>query len=71
MRIYVDGKEEASLERPGTVHGNEFHLCLGSYEVNHAAHFEGLLDEVKLYARALTAEEIRAEHASKQPSAPH
>lgn len=70
MRIYVDGKEEASRKRPGTVHSNGFHLCLGSYEVDHAAHFEGLLDEVKLYARALSGEEIRAEHAAKQPLTP-
>ena len=66
MRIHMDGKEAASLKRPGAVHSNEFHLCLGSYEVDHAAHFAGLLDEVKLYARALSAEEIRAEHVAKQ-----
>jgi hypothetical protein len=35
-------------------------LVLGSYYVNHAAHFDGLLDEVRLYGRALTPEEIRA-----------
>ena len=66
MKIYMDGQEQASLKRPGAVHANEFHLCLGSYEVDHAAHFEGLLDEVKLYARALSAEEIRAEYAAKR-----
>lgn len=64
MRIYVDGREQGSMRRAGPLRPNAFHLCLGSYEVDHAAHFDGLLDEVKLYARALTAEEIRAHHAS-------
>jgi hypothetical protein len=62
MRIYVDGQEHGVLERPGPVRSNDFHLCLGSYEVNHAAHFQGLLDEVTIYARALTPAEIRAQY---------
>jgi len=59
QRIYVDGQEQGAMDRPGPVNPNDFHLCLGSYEVNHAAHFTGLLDEVKLYDRALTPQEIR------------
>jgi len=61
MRLYVDGKEIATMERPGKVHANDFHLCLGSYEVNHQSHFKGLLDEVKLSCRAWSAEEVQAE----------
>jgi hypothetical protein len=64
MRIYVDGEERGTMERAGPVKPNDFHLCLGNYEVKHAAHFKGLLDEVKLYGRALTAEEVKA-HAGK------
>lgn len=62
MRIYVDGQERGSMARPGPIKPNQFHLCLGSYEVKHPAHFRGLLDEVKLYARALSAAEVRAHH---------
>ena len=62
MRIYVDGQERGALERPGPVRPNDFPLCLGSYDVGHAAHFQGLLDEVTLYARALTAAEVRAQY---------
>jgi hypothetical protein len=62
MKIYVDGQERGSMARPGPIRPNQFHLCLGSYEVKHAAFFQGLLDEVKLYGRALTAQEIRAHH---------
>jgi len=59
MRIYVDGEEHGTMERPGPVAPNDFHLCLGTYEVDHPAFFTGLLDEVRLYGRALSAEEVR------------
>ncbi|MBN1347360.1 MAG: glycoside hydrolase family 99-like domain-containing protein [Phycisphaerae bacterium] len=62
MRIYVDGQERGVMDRPGPVHANEFPLCLGSYARNHAAYFKGLLDEVRLYDRALTADEVRSRH---------
>jgi hypothetical protein len=58
-RIYVDGEEQGAMERPGPVNPNEFYLCLGNFDRKHAAYFTGLLDEVKLYRRALTPEEIQ------------
>lgn len=63
MRIFVDGVEQGTLERPGTIKPNAFHLVLGNYEVGHACHFVGLLDDVRLYDRALTPDEVRA-HSS-------
>lgn len=60
MRIYMDGTELGSMERPGEVRPNGSHLVLGNYEVGHAAHFTGLLDDVRLYDRALKPDEIRA-----------
>jgi len=69
MRIYVDGREQGTLNRPGRVKPNHFRLCLGSYELNHPSHFTGLLDEVKLYDRALTAEEVRG-HSQKPATRP-
>ena len=59
MRLYVNGEERASMERSGPINANDFHLCLGNFEVGHAAHFVGLLDEVKIYNRALTVDEVR------------
>ncbi|MCC6487743.1 MAG: glycoside hydrolase family 99-like domain-containing protein [Candidatus Hydrogenedentes bacterium] len=64
MRVYIDGMERGSMVRPGPVNSNGFNLCIGSYEVGHAAHFTGLVDEVRLYGRALSAEEVRAQHAA-------
>lgn len=58
MRLYVDGREAASMERKGPIAPNGFRLHLGSYEEGHQAHFVGLLDEVRLYNRALAPAEI-------------
>jgi hypothetical protein len=62
MRIYVDGEDRGPMERPGPVWPNDFDLCLGNVELRHAAYFRGLLDEVKVYSRALTAEEVRGHY---------
>lgn len=59
IRIYMDGEECGSLARPGPMGGNNFPIFLGSYTADHAAHFTGLLDEVQLYNRALSLQEIR------------
>ncbi|NQT51747.1 glycoside hydrolase family 99-like domain-containing protein, partial [bacterium] len=62
MRLYVDGEVQGTMERPGPVKPNDFPLCLGTYDVGHAAHFTGLLDELRLYSRALAADEVRAHY---------
>jgi hypothetical protein len=59
MRLYMDGIERGSLKRAGKVGANQSPLVLGNYEVGNRAHFIGLLDDVRLYRRALSAEEIR------------
>jgi len=64
LRLYENGEECASLQRGGPVYANDMHLCLGSYDVNHRAFFSGLLDEVKIHPRALSAQEI-AERAGR------
>lgn len=58
-RIYVDGELHGTLDRPGPVKPNQFKITLGNYDEGHAAFFRGLLDEVKLYGRALTPDEVR------------
>jgi hypothetical protein len=70
MRIYVDGTEQGAMERAGPVKPNAFHLVLGNYEVGHASHFVGLLDEVRLYSRALTPDEIRTHYTSSSAGLP-
>lgn len=60
IRLYLDGVEAALLDRPGTVKRSHFDLVLGGFAPGGRAHFQGQLDEVRLFSRALTAEEIRA-----------
>jgi len=60
VKIYVDGALCGSLPRSGRLRGNDFPLVLGSFAVGHSAHFEGLLDEVRLFDRALSEQEVAA-----------
>ena len=60
MRLYVDGAEVAALERPGPVKRSHFDLMIGGFAPRTRAHFQGHLDEVRLFSRALAAAEIRA-----------
>lgn len=66
MRIFIDGIEKATLDRPGPVNANHFDLVIGGFEPGHRAHFDGLVDEVRLFSRALSAEEIRRVGAARQ-----
>jgi hypothetical protein len=54
MRLYMDDRLCASMERGGRINPTETHLCLGSYDVKHRAYFDGLLDEVRIWSKALT-----------------
>lgn len=65
MRIYVNGQESASMARPGVINPSDVNLILGNYSPGHPrAFFQGVLDEIKLYDHALTAQEV-AEHYQK------
>jgi hypothetical protein len=62
MRLFLNGEEKGSLERPGAVQPSGNRLCLGTYSPGDSLHnFTGVLDEVRLYDRALSAQEV-AEH---------
>jgi hypothetical protein len=58
LRIYVDGVLEATATNPsGTLGGNgSGNLTIG---VNATVEFNGLIDDVRIYNRALSADEIK------------
>ncbi|MBI5387679.1 MAG: hypothetical protein HZA90_23715 [Verrucomicrobia bacterium] len=60
MRVYLDGREIGSLKRPGKIAvspvGPGFIGSLGGT----SEHFQGGLDDLRLYGAALTAEQIAA-----------
>ena len=65
MRVYLDGRQIGSLERPGTISaGGPAPGCIGSS--NGGENFQGALDDVCLYRAALTPEEIAAAYESGQ-----
>ncbi|MDR2848960.1 MAG: glycoside hydrolase family 99-like domain-containing protein, partial [Verrucomicrobiota bacterium] len=68
MRLYMDGALQGTLERPEPLVPNTKPLCLGNYDTGHSAHFTGLLDEVKLYDRALPEEALRRHAAPERQS---
>lgn len=65
MQLYVNGRLVGSLDRSGALVPSGNRLCLGAYGVGDTAHaFQGVLDEIRLYDRALTAEEAAAHYAA-------
>jgi hypothetical protein len=64
MRIYIDGVEQGSMERKGSVNQTSAELVLGNYAQDHNAFFSGVLDEVKIFDKALTSEEVQAHYAA-------
>jgi len=61
MRLLVDGKLKGTLPRAGAIQPSEAKLVLGSYGQGDNRHnFIGVIDEVRLYDRALSAAEVLA-----------
>ncbi|MCY3021813.1 MAG: hypothetical protein NTW87_22615 [Planctomycetota bacterium] len=57
MRVFLDGKEIGSLKRPGPIAtGGAAPGCIGS--LNGGECFQGLMDDLRIYADALSADEI-------------
>jgi hypothetical protein len=64
MRCYIDGAEKTHpLKNPGPLKKDRWDLCIGNSVVDYGTGeflaFDGLIDEVRIYNRALSAEEIK------------
>jgi len=58
MRLYVNGKEVGTLERRGFINPGD-DIIVGAHSVDmERARFRGCLDDVRIYRRVLTADEI-------------
>ena len=64
MRIYVNGAEEKSTNYPGIIDTNNLNLQLGKqfWCGSIYSYWDGLIDEVKIYDRALSATEVLAHY---------
>lgn len=72
LSIWVDGTQAASVTAPsGSVSpGRPFKMYVGQ-RLDGAHHFDGSMDEVRLYKRALTATELNSIRTSNSTSVPN
>lgn len=65
LRLYVNGEVEGELDLgPKTVAYEPTDVGIGAHPLLPGRHFDGLIDEVGLYRRVLSAGEIQAIHAA-------
>ncbi len=57
--IYLDGNEVNRQPAPGTLNSTGRELGMGSNPVEGGQYFNGALDELKIYNRALTGDEVK------------
>ena len=61
MRVYLDGNQVGSLQRPGKIQaGTAAPGCIGSS--NGGETFQGAMDDLRIYAGALTARQVAVLH---------
>jgi len=62
LRLYVDGQLEGETDRTGRPNPNPYPVMVGNFEYPscHGGAFGGVIDEVRIYQRALTAEKVGA-----------
>ncbi|MGA2679248.1 MAG: LamG-like jellyroll fold domain-containing protein [Sedimentisphaerales bacterium] len=58
MRIYVDGVLDVSIRRTGPIATNDFPVCIGENIELTGRCWHGLIDDVRIYNRALSENEI-------------
>jgi len=64
MRIYFNGNESGNLARTGGINASPIPLYIGAFNSG-SAYFTGQIDEVRMFSRALSVDEIRAEYAGR------
>ncbi|MBM3497111.1 MAG: LamG domain-containing protein [Armatimonadetes bacterium] len=62
LRLYVDGELHGETPRPGRPNPNPYPVMIGNFEYPscHGGAFGGVIDEVRIYRRALRPEAVRA-----------
>ncbi len=69
MRIYVDGNEVNSVAEDGAIATDgTVGAAIGAHPGSSAQPFDGRIDEVRIYTRALTADEIRQQYEDDAPA---
>ncbi|HEC75825.1 MAG TPA: hypothetical protein ENI33_01015 [Thermoplasmatales archaeon] len=69
VRIYVNGVLEDSNQAGGTLSHPKENICIGCRPYSYVYFFHGIIDEIRIYNRALTASEIQAHYNEYKPTA--
>ncbi len=60
MRLYVNGKEDgASIDTAGTLWGSGDRIYVGSNSGHGMGWFKGLVDDMRIYDRELSAAQVK------------
>jgi hypothetical protein len=68
-RLYIDGHVDAENESPLSLAQNDDPVWLGAHSVTENCEFQGHIDEVAMFARALSGEEVSAMFEAGSPGA--
>ncbi|MBI4976348.1 MAG: hypothetical protein HZC28_02640 [Spirochaetes bacterium] len=63
MRIFINGVEAGTLARPGTIAPSKANLTIGAFDASGTAGFSGFIDEVMVFAKALSADDAASQYA--------
>src|SRR5262249_33601814 len=69
MRLYVNGSQVASRSQTGAIQTSTGVLSLGG-DPTYGQYWQGKIDEVRVYNRALSAGEIASDMSLPEPGAP-
>lgn len=58
LRLYIDGKLDASRKAWGTIVTNDYSVYIGDRSQQRSRYFNGSIDDVRIYNYALTADEV-------------
>jgi len=72
LRLYVDGEPHGETDRTGHPNPNPYPVMVGNFEYPscHGGAFGGVIDEVRIYRRALRAEQVRRKVQERQQPSP-
>jgi hypothetical protein len=66
-KVYINGKMEAQVSANEKIHVNDNPVTIGADGYGAETHFKGEMDDVRIYNRALSAEEVKALYDLEKP----
>ncbi|MBM4029916.1 MAG: LamG domain-containing protein [Planctomycetes bacterium] len=68
VRLYVDGRLDASIEGTGTLNVTDSYVLIGANAEDGWNYWHGLIDEVRVYSYALSPDEVKELSAGRGPA---